>query len=350
MKLLMVADQQNSPATYTYLKKLARQLDKAGLKVKSHTEKLEDIEQSIGGKPPALVHVHYHPASKKIRHVMRVCEARGILVVVTFHEVVRVPPERVEHVRKCIERARYAYFLSEADRQHALSLNPRLADASEVVRIPAPSDLGEEHTALRERLLEGFAKEGAEIGPVLLVSAIEPERGIEQVIDLAASLPEGASLRVAGTVPPGQGDYARYLQAKAKFGHSRVSVEISKRRLGKKQLGDALKDALFAYLPCGRPGQEGYSGITEHSMLVPFLNVAQVLVFAHAGAYTSPTMKHVTHILKKPEDLPKALQHYREHPELLHDKLMNAAHVASSFTWADLARQSVASYKSILQP
>ncbi|MBI1275126.1 hypothetical protein GC177_04055 [bacterium] len=348
MKLLMVADQQNSPTTYTYLKKLARQLDKAGIKVKSHTEKLGDIEQTLKGRKFDLVHVHYHPHARKIRHVMRVCEAEGIPVVVTFHEVLRVPPERVDHVRKCIERARYAYFLNEDDRQHALGLNPRLTDASEVVRIPAPNDLGPEFTATKEQLLGDFGQSQG-IGTVLYLTAVEPEQGIEEVMELSASLPDGVTLRVMGTVPPGQGSYAKYLKAKAHFSHYPVTLEISKRRIGKKQLCDALQDVLFAYLPEGIPGSPGYSGISEHSMQVPFLNVAQTLVFAHAGEHTSPAMKHVTHILKKPEDLAKALVHYRQHPQLLRDKLLNAAHYASAFTWGDLARQSIASYKLITQ-
>lgn len=349
MHVLMVADQRNSPSTYSYLKKLARQLEKSGVKVRSYTEDLERVQQGLGKKKPDLVHLHYHPDARKTRHVLRVMEERGIPVAVTYHEVLRAPEKRREHVQKCIERTPYAFFLSDADRAHAIGIQPRLSDKSEVVKIPAPSDLPPEFMAERDRLLQALVEEPETPAKLLVLDSIEPDRGLENLLQSTKNWGDGLQLVLSGSVPPGQGKFAKYLASMVGYYHLPVEVRVSKRRLGKRQLCSLLEEVHFAWLPEGDIKHPDYAGISEHNMLVPFLNAARTLVFAHPGHYSSSVMRHSTHLLKNHADVVKAVQHYRSHPDALAEKIRNAEQLAMQFSWGDLARVSLQAYRTLVQ-
>jgi glycosyltransferase involved in cell wall biosynthesis len=330
------------------MKKLARQLDKSGIKVKCHAEDLLTVDHTITRFKPDILHIHYHPDSKKIRHAMRAAEGLGIPVVITFHEVLRVPAERVAHVQKCIARCRYGFFLTEADRDAALAVNPRLANASEIHAIPAPTQLPDEIFSDRTRVQENFLTHDTPETNILWLHSILPECGVEYVLDATSAFPKGIRLTLAGTVPPGEGGYAKFIKAKVAYEQLPVDLAISKRVIGKKQLMELMQGKLFAYVPDGDPRAKGYSGITGHHLLVPFLNAAQMLVFAHRGVYTAESMAYAVDWIKKPQEMAQAIRAYHKQPESLQRRLMEAAEYAGRMTWAELARQTIASYKQAI--
>jgi hypothetical protein len=345
-----VADQQNCFEVYRYAKRLMRLQEKSGLKPTLWSENFKEAESLLQQEPPAILHLHYHPEARKLRHVMRAAEQYAIPVVMTYHAVLRVADERRSHIDKCLKRTRAAFFLTEADRNAAIKMNPRLEKESVVTPIPPPDDIPEELPEVKHLQRQSYLKGEASQCTILYSDTIEPEQGIESLLDLSATFPEGMSLLIAGVVPPGEGKFAKYVKARVKYDHLPVELAISKRKFGHKQLCNVIARADFAYHPCGEVGAPDYGGAALDTMTIPYYNMMRLLTFSHPGKWTrqEPEVTQAVSLIDTPDDLVQAVQAQHANPERWDKALDNAQAFAKQVSWADLVKVTTARYKELL--
>lgn len=349
MKALLVADQQNSFPTYKYARKLARRLEKMGVKASVLFEDIKDAQEVIASKKPDVLHIHYHPDARKLRRVMAAAQALNIPFIVTYHRVLRVPDDRRNHMRKCLEKTNRAYFLTQPDYDAAIAINPELKKHGSMVRMPSPHDVAEDVLRGKEQVIDSFFASKKPRCRVLFCGDIAPDEGLEEALELCSALPKNTELVVAGTIMPGEGAYAKYMKAKAKFEKLPVSWIISKRAMGTSQLTMIAADCLFAYMPCGKPGVEHYGGASLHSMLIPVLNRTRTRVFSHRGEDSTAEMDGMVHWVSKPVDIPGAIAHYHAQHALLRDALSEAECTAAQMDWPVLAKMTADAYVEALQ-
>jgi hypothetical protein len=348
LSILHIADARNAFSSHVYAKKLVRKLEKAGLKAKMWQKDTAEAVEYLAQHTPKLLHLHYHPAARKLRELMRVAEELNIPTVVTYHEVVRVPPEREAHVRKCLERTRAAFFLTQTDYEAGVAINPRLKNHAKTMAVPAPKpEWAEALKAGRAKQWKAFYQRKNPETKLFYCGDIAPQCGVEEILTLSAQFPKGLSWVIAGTVPAGQGAFAKKLKARVAYEKLPVELHISKRTQGLKQLEQWLEECLFAYLPNGNPFAEPYGGATQHPLLLPCYNVTHTLVLSHAGLFTTPDVQEQLFLVSKPEVLAATIGELHQKPEALQLRLKSAHHSAKAASWQGLAREVMGMYKNL---
>ncbi len=348
MRVLQVADQQNSFASYKYARKLARRLEKMGLKSMLYSDKITDAAEIIARKKPDIIHLHYHPDARRLRRIMRAADEAGVPVIMTYHRVARIDESRQSHLNKCLKRTRRAIFLTQPDWDAASAINPQLRDAGDVIRVPSPHNVPEELLSAKAAQQDRFFAQKSPNSTLLYCDRIQPYQGIESMLDRIGSFPKGLDVIIAGTVPQGEGSFAKLIKTRVNYDQLPVQWSVSKRPMGTRQIANLTQKAMFAYLPNGAPERDDYEGASMHSMLIPVLARMRTLVFSHRGHETTDELEQCVWFLDRPEDIVETIAALHRTPARFYDKIKEAEAFAIAMDWPELGKQMAEHYKAML--
>ncbi|MCU1284848.1 MAG: glycosyl transferase, group 1 family protein [Acidobacteriales bacterium] len=245
--------------------------------------------------------------------------------VITIHEVSRVHALRKLSMMAFALRSKAIIFTSEYERTFVLHYMPWLADGSQVIPIGNSVPI--------KKLQRKATSE------ILSFGLIRPEKGIEQVVELAllikqASLPY--RVRIVGRTHPHHLNYVQKLREQ-----SPELPIIWDCDLTDEKVSCLLANAAVAYLPFP-------DGASERRSTLKTLLANEVSVVTTRGKFTPNDLEGVVRFAATPSDALHSIRALLEHPEQQRELAQKGKEYTRSYSWDRIAQLYINLYKDLL--
>jgi glycosyltransferase involved in cell wall biosynthesis len=223
-------------------------------------------------------------------------------------------------------RGRYFLFTNQFEREHVRSMAPWIAAESSTIPIGCNLPLA----AARPKTPN----------TVTCFSIIRPDKGLEQVLDMARLLPglgSSARVRIVGAVMPRWRSYFEKLRTDSI--HLPVEWQTG---LDDHAVSEALAETALAYLPFPDGASERRS-----SLIAMLMN--QACVLTTSGKHTPDLMKSCVVTVASPAEAAAGAVSLLENAESVAQVAQRAAVYAAQFSWESIAGRHLRLYERLLQ-
>jgi glycosyltransferase involved in cell wall biosynthesis len=246
--------------------------------------------------------------------------------ITTLHEASAAHLLRQISLYPFLLRGRHFLFTSDFEREHVRSMAPWVAGESSTIPIGCNLPLA---GARPKRL-----------NTVTCFSIIRPDKGLEQVLEMARLLPglgSSARVRIVGAVMPRWRAYFERLRRDAL--HLPVEWQTG---LDDHAVSEALAETALAYLPFPDGASERRS-----TLIAMLMNRACVLTTI--GRHTPEAMKSCIVAVDSPADAAAKALALLNDAELAALVVGQAAVYSAQFSWKSIARRHLSVYQRLLQ-
>jgi glycosyltransferase involved in cell wall biosynthesis len=316
-------------ADYTAV--LEEYLRKAGVHVSVYSGKRWDlrnaarIAQELRASGADILHMQYPSTGYGWKLGPQLL---GVLqpLVITIHECSQSHILRKLSLYPLALRAPTIIFTNEYERRYVQQFIPSIKYRSAVIPIGSNVPVAAGRVARLRNLVTYFG-------------LIRPQKGLEHVLEMASCCKtrrNGLSVRIVGTVRPGDEDYYRHLRDSAR----ELPVQWV---LGfdAEQLSHALAETEVAYLPFPDGASE-----RRGSLITMLAN--GVAVLTTQGLHTPPAMGRAVLVANSPIEAATLAEKMYNNPEMREAKQSSAGEYALKFSWGSIAAQHVAIYHQLI--
>ena len=252
----------------------------------------------------------------------------GVLqpLVMTIHECSQAHILRQLSIYPFALRAPKIIFTNEYERRYVQQFVPSISYRSAVIPIGNNVPVAVGQVARLRSLVTYFG-------------LIRPQKGLEQVLEMASlfkSRKNGLSVRVVGTVRPGDEDYSRHLLDKAQG----LPVQWAL-GLDGEELSRALAETEVAYLPFPDGASE-----RRGSLIAMLAN--GVAVLTTQGLHTPRAMESAILVTNSPIEAATLAEEMYNNPERRAAMQISARKYALIFAWENIAAQHIAIYQQLI--
>jgi glycosyltransferase involved in cell wall biosynthesis len=283
------------------------------------------IRRRLDALEPDLVHLHYPTlgyGAGLAPHVLSIVRRS----VVTMHEV------RYTHLLRKLSLTAFAVgtthmvFTTEAERRYLLRFLPWLRSRSSVIPVGS---------SIPVRASESVRTEGE----LIHFGLLRPEKGLEQVVELAALLRRHESplrIRVVGEVVPKWSGYVQKLRASA----AGLPI-VWETGLPDKRLAEVLARGRIGYLPFP-------DGASERRTSLLALLEAGVATITTPGAETPDAMMEAVRFAADAKEAYREVQKLESEPAAVQRLAFEGQRYARRFDWDVIASMHQALYSAVL--
>jgi glycosyltransferase involved in cell wall biosynthesis len=252
----------------------------------------------------------------------------GVLqpLVITIHECSQAHILRQLSLYPFTFRAPKIIFTSEYERRYVQQFVPSIEHRSAVIPIGSNVPVASGQIGRLRNVVTYFG-------------LIRPEKGLEHVLEMASYFKtrgNGLSVRIVGTVRPGDEDYHGHLRDKAR--ELPVQWVLG---LNGDWLSRALAETEVAYLPFPDGASE------RRSSLIAMLTNRAAVLTTH-GLHTPPDMGEAVQLTNSPIEAGTLAEEMYNNPERRAAKQSSAGEYAVKFAWENIAAQHVAIYQQLI--
>lgn len=316
-----------------YTAKLAEALTASGVNVDVYAAdidwsllKAKQLASKIAATTPDVVHVQYPGTGyghklgpQALSLLLKPC-------VVTLHEISQVHLLRRVSLYPFAFGAERMIFTSDFEMNYSVKFAPWLANRSSVIPIGS----------FISTPAESCAKD---LDDIVSFGLIRPNKGIEQVIELAALIKAQClplNIRIIGSLDPKQPQYLDELQSASRG--LPITWDIG---LSEPQVANILARSRIAYMPFPDGASERRS-----SLLAVLLN--GVATVSTKGSFTTNELAESLALADTPERALLIIKQLLEQPERLRSLAQLARGYGQKRSWSYIAAQHIELYQKVI--
>lgn len=247
--------------------------------------------------------------------------------VTTIHEVSQVHILRQLSLYGFSMRARKIIFTTEGEKRFAELWCPWISYKSSLIPIGVNIPLAENFPRILTKDIIGY------------FGLIRPEKGLDQVIELASILREKESrfsIRIMGKVVQGRESYYSSLLALSKGLHIEWCIDVDDQ-----SLANLIASCKFAYLPFP-------DGVSERRSTALTFMRAGVGIITTRGSQTPRYMDQAMCFALNPEEAFKIIDELSSRPDKLQNLQRHAKELSQRYTWENIAREHIMLYSELI--